>query len=254
MGKLVINIIMKNDFNNYEFLYTEYIIKEKTYSQIAKEIGFSLSTISKWVKNFKIDSKKREIDHENKKIYLNKKYGKLMALEFSPDPKINERSKYHDWIKCNCDCGNVCIVSLSDLKHKNKKSCGCSFGESGEKSKCFTGYKEISGKYFSSIKRTSMGGSNKRKRLRKEFDITIEYIWDLFIKQEKKCALSGLSLKFSTRTERNDGNCSLDRVDSDKGYIKGNVQWVHKNVNIMKNKFKESEFINLCKLIACKNN
>ena len=45
----------------------------------------------------------------------------------------------------------------------------------------------------------------------------------------------------------------MDRIDSTKGYIKGNVQWVHKTVNIMKNTFDNTLFINLCKKIAENN-
>jgi hypothetical protein len=43
---------------------------------------------------------------------------------------------------------------------------------------------------------------------------------------------------------------SLDRIDSTKGYIKGNIQWVHKDVNKMKWNWNQSNFINWCKLIT----
>ena len=43
---------------------------------------------------------------------------------------------------------------------------------------------------------------------------------------------------------------SLDRIDSSKGYVIGNVQWVHKDINIMKNKFDNQYFIDMCKKIA----
>lgn len=42
---------------------------------------------------------------------------------------------------------------------------------------------------------------------------------------------------------------SLDRIDSDKGYIEGNVQWLHKWVNLMKSDFTQDEFLNYCRLI-----
>ena len=39
---------------------------------------------------------------------------------------------------------------------------------------------------------------------------------------------------------------SLDRIDSKKGYIEGNIQWVHKDINRMKWAFNEDYFIKLC--------
>ena len=43
---------------------------------------------------------------------------------------------------------------------------------------------------------------------------------------------------------------SLDRIDSNKGYIKGNVQWVHKDVNTMKMDHTQEEFIKICTMVA----
>lgn len=41
----------------------------------------------------------------------------------------------------------------------------------------------------------------------------------------------------------------LDRIDSSKGYIEGNVQWVHKDVNMMKQNYSQKYFIEMCKKI-----
>lgn len=80
-------------------------------------------------------------------------------------------------------------------------------------------------------------------------DITLEGIWDMYIGQDRKCALSGLPIYFGET-----GTCpttaSLDRIDSSKGYIKGNVQWVHKRINIMKNRFSQDEFVAFCRAVA----
>ena len=46
---------------------------------------------------------------------------------------------------------------------------------------------------------------------------------------------------------------SLDRIDSLKGYAIDNVQWVHKDINKMKNIHSQPAFINICKLVAMKN-
>ena len=43
---------------------------------------------------------------------------------------------------------------------------------------------------------------------------------------------------------------SLDRIDSSKGYVPGNIQWVHKDVNWMKGSFTQEYFVNICKKIS----
>ena len=78
-------------------------------------------------------------------------------------------------------------------------------------------------------------------------------MWDIFEKQDKICALSGLPIEFETSQYglwHGEGTASLDRIDSSKGYICGNVQWVHKDVNRMKQCFKEDRLLDLCKLIV----
>ena len=46
---------------------------------------------------------------------------------------------------------------------------------------------------------------------------------------------------------------SLDRLDITKGYETGNVQWVHKHANIMRNVYSIDYFIHLCHLVAEKH-
>lgn len=42
----------------------------------------------------------------------------------------------------------------------------------------------------------------------------------------------------------------LDRIDSTKGYIVGNIQWIHKAVNKMKMEFSVADFMAVCKVVA----
>ena len=42
---------------------------------------------------------------------------------------------------------------------------------------------------------------------------------------------------------------SLDRIDSNLSYIKDNVQWIHKDLNRMKNEFSQDRFIEVCKAV-----
>lgn len=80
------------------------------------------------------------------------------------------------------------------------------------------------------------------------FNVSIEYCWDLFIKQNKQCALSGQEIEINYKSRHI--TASLDRIDNDKGYVTDNVQWVHRKVNFMKQNMKEEEFFHFCKLIV----
>lgn len=149
---------------------------------------------------------------------------------------------------CTCDCGNKIVVLQSSILHKThpKYSCGCL--KRGNKSKNFAGCGELSLRYWNSIRYFA----DKRNI---EFNITIDYAWELFVKQNKKCAISNIPIQFCIFSKNNkekysSKSASLDRIDSLKGYVEGNVHWVHKNINKMKQEFDIKYFIDTCKLIA----
>lgn len=105
----------------------------------------------------------------------------------------------------------------------------------------YKGFKELSGKYWYDIQ------YNARKK-GIDFDLDIEYAWDLYIRQNKKCALSGLDIELY-RSSKKRNTASLDRVDSSMGYYKDNIQWLHKNVNNLKGTFSNKDTIGICKKI-----
>jgi len=80
-----------------------------------------------------------------------------------------------------------------------------------------------------------------------------QYIWRLFQKQKGLCALTGVKLQFAaleSNEHKHTQTASLDRIDSTKGYIKGNVQWVHKNIQSMKMDMSQTEFIAWCNKVS----
>ncbi len=95
---------------------------------------------------------------------------------------------------------------------------------------------------------------NKIKLQAKErnlsFKISMEYVGDLFESQEGRCALTGKTLTLKKHTTDTSQTASLDRKDSRKGYIRGNLQWVHKDINRLKSDLHETRFIDLCKEVA----
>jgi len=175
---------------------------------------------------------------------IEKKFNKLTVIKLlSKTDKI-----CHDryWL-CQCECGKTKKVRQSHLVNENIKSCGCEQFQVGSKHPCWSGCGEFSGSFFSIIKHGA-----KTRNLK--FSITKEYIWDLFLKQNRKCALTGLELKFQSRNDKRDGTSSLDRIDNTKGYVEGNIQWVHKDINIMKMDLTEEKLVEYCKLVCLKKN
>ena len=69
----------------------------------------------------------------------------------------------------------------------------------------------------------------------------------LFYEQMGKCKISGIDLIMTPKG--NHQTASLDRIDSSKGYTEDNIQWVHKDINWMKNSFKEDVFLKYVDLI-----
>ena len=79
-------------------------------------------------------------------------------------------------------------------------------------------------------------------------------VWDLSIDDvfrsfNGKCALTDWDISLDYKQ----GTASLDRIDSNQGYILGNVQWVHSMVNMCKNKYYQERFVQMCVAIAAKN-
>lgn len=91
------------------------------------------------------------------------------------------------------------------------------------------------------------GKLRRAKQRDYEFTITIDYIWDIYIAQDKVCALSGVPIDFK-------GTASLDRIDNSRGYVRENIQIVHKDVNYMKYIYSQDYFIKMCNLVASKHN
>jgi hypothetical protein len=68
------------------------------------------------------------------------------------------------------------------------------------------------------------------------------------LEQKGICALSGEPIYFG-KYRKHETTASPDRIDSTKGYVMGNVRWVHKYVNTMRNNKSDKEFIEWCKKV-----
>jgi hypothetical protein len=89
----------------------------------------------------------------------------------------------------------------------------------------------------------------RKANLRRRLDsilVTEEMIRTLYEQQEGRCALSEHLLDIQDKRWRP----SLDRIDSSKGYVAGNMQLVAWIVNRSKSKFSDAAFREVCSAVA----
>lgn len=219
------------DILTKEFLIKEYVEKKKSTKTIAEENNIkSKNSVKQYLKKFNI---KRPNIYDKSHI----------TKEFIYKYYIKENLSLAEVAKI---AGNTTKATISKLaieygiRKKNKKFTQ-KFIKSSIKKRS---HPYISGKYFSNL----IQGARQRNL---EFDIDQEFLWELFQKQNGKCALTGVNIKLDVVCEdKKDRTASVDRIDPTKGYTKDNVQWVHKTINYMKMDFTQEEFIEMCKLVS----
>ena len=224
-----IGSILTKDFMDAE------VKKGKSYLQISLETGISKSTVGYYAKKYGYENRHKNID------MIGKKFGMLTVVKRAP----NRMGEKISWWLCRCECGVEKEIRRTHLMIGNTKSCGCHHYKWTPNTWSWKGYGEISGRYWSVVKFCA-----KKRGL--EFFISIEYAWELFLKQDRKCALTGEDLFLArdyTKSNRRQ-TASLDRINSNLGYIEENIQWVHKDVNGLKSDLEQDYFIELCEKVA----
>lgn len=213
--------------------------------QISKKFGVSKGSVANYLKNIKNIQvrapKKRE---ELRNTYpIGTKFGLWTII--SDEIKVGSNRGLYQL--CQCVCGETQWKALTALRAGTTtrcKKCGNKTfindnGEININALILSFYKHIQNSLKSRKKVSQLG-----------FDITPEYLEELYEKQNHKCAISGLPLEIDLTKRATEQPWSLDRIDSNKGYVKGNVQWVDKRVNMMKQSYDQEDFIKICSEIA----
>lgn len=100
--------------------------------------------------------------------------------------------------------------------------------------------------------------SYRHKHCGKDTDIDLDYLKGLWDIQNGICPLTGWTMMLprssagwrdGDRTRR----ASLDRIDSERGYTKGNVRFVVEMANYAKNSYSTIQLIEFCKAVAARN-
>lgn len=185
------------------------------------------------------------LDRYPREDLTDRKFGQWTVLFKDLNHKNSKILTY--WL-CKCDCSLEKSIYGSHLISGRSYSCrGCS----ENKDKGRIPYRIISRIKYGAKKRNllfDLGNSNKE---------ISDFLYDLLNnKQNSKCKLSGIDIKIAPTINRDihgETTASLDRIDSSKGYTKDNVQWVHKDINFMKQDFTQQDFIDYCKKVAANN-
>jgi len=178
-------------------------------------------------------------------IETGKRFGKWTVVDvedytylYRRNGKVLERQ-----YRCICDCGTEKYIRTSHITRGLSKQCGtCRMMDySVSTVGCIP---------TTDIKRYKAGAAKRNK----EWNITSEYLYELYEKQNRLCALTGIPIQFSqkgigTPGAKDVSTASLDRIDSTKGYTPDNIQWIHKDVNKMKMDLEELNFLRIVKQI-----
>lgn len=105
--------------------------------------------------------------------------------------------------------------------------------------------------YYARRNITSWKVASRKKNI--PFNLTVDYVMDLWDKQGGRCYYTGKNLSFTLPSTtigfpKSDAP-SLDRLIPEKGYVTGNVAWCVWWVNRMKYEMDKDEFLDKIRLI-----
>jgi hypothetical protein len=147
---------------------------------------------------------------------------------YTTGKKVDGSPKYQSWCKS-------CISSKMKSYHKK------TWGEEKLQFSAFKRTKSVRA-YITYLRQKAVRRKNNCLSIDK-----LEEIWN---KQEGKCALTGWDMTMILGKGNIDTNASIDRIDSNLGYIENNVQFVCRTVNVFKSNVTEELLYKMCKAIV----
>lgn len=100
--------------------------------------------------------------------------------------------------------------------------------------------------WLSAVRAKVRDAKARAEKYNKDFNIDAKYAYNLLIKQNKKCAITYYPLSLE---KNHPFNLSIDCIEPEKGYIKGNIQWLLWCVNRAKGDLNMATFYDLCELV-----
>lgn len=142
------------------------------------------------------------------------------------------------WL-CICDCGkNKRWIQANELMNPDRcfECSECAAKRRAEKTVSNNGkVGELTLTRFTKLQKSA----EKRGIY---FELSMDYLWNLFERQQRKCAITGDLIESFD-------NASLDRINSEDGYVEGNVQWVTYQANVSKHTMTMEQLYEFCKKV-----
>lgn len=160
---------------------------------------------------------------------------------------------------CNPKCGKSFMKDGSEVRRNKKRKsdnyCSLSCSSIVNHKQLDSGNAEYLKGVTKADKYTGLREHLRRAKYRtREFNITIDDLFEQWTKQDGMCPYTGVKLIHPIRM-KDEGliyMASLDRIDSNIGYMKGNVQFISAAANMAKNSMTHEQMIEFCKLISKK--
>ena len=107
---------------------------------------------------------------------------------------------------------------------------------------------------YSPFKYHANKARSRSKTRGEKTDLDVQYLKEVWDKQDGTCPYTGIKMEISRTSQDEDIKktpikASLDRIDPNIGYLKGNVEFVCYCVNVMKNDFTKDQMLNFIKQI-----
>ncbi|MDD6827938.1 MAG: hypothetical protein PUE12_17865 [Oscillospiraceae bacterium] len=213
-----------------------------------------------------------DVRHNKKNDLTGRKFGRLTALYENKDDPRKEKYRFSIW-HCVCDCGNECDVFGTSLTQGKTKSCGClqkdtvskmftkdirKFDEDGNITEKFCPmckkWRSIDNYYKNNYSIDGYNSTckicckyrlqerydfykNNAKRRKLDFDLDIDQFDDI---TQQSCVYCG-----NYNGEYNQIMFSgIDRINSDEGYVNGNIVPCCDTCNKMKGVLTVDQWLN----------
>lgn len=176
-------------------------------------------------------------------------------------------------INIQCElCGVVVLKPAGEVKRSKRigrkfycsRSCAVAAGNkiriaNGEKFGNILNFKGCLGRHKDEYSdfRYFLRKARQRNRLKNQenTDLDLPFLKQLWETQNGICPVTGWTLILPTNDLKlSKDTASLDRIDSEKPYLKSNVRFVAYMANIAKLTFTDEELVNFCKSVVGKIN